>query len=135
VVRRIKFDQLWWDNIGSQKLSEGDELKRLHEMKINHELSWDSIYHLYTRSKYWRRIRRIVLKRDKKKCVRCSSVHELHVDHIEYGPMGEENIDKLQTLCLHCHAKKTKKVDLIAKTSREERRIVLNGQLFGVMRR
>ena len=50
MVKRIYFDHIWWEYIGSHKLSEEDEIARLNEMKYMKELSWDSIYQLYLSS-------------------------------------------------------------------------------------
>lgn len=45
-----------------------------------------------------------VLKRDKKKCVKCGSKTNLHIHHIKHVEHGGTNeLSNLQTLCDLCH--------------------------------
>jgi hypothetical protein len=55
----------------------------------------------------WSRIRRRIIARDGKRCVWCSSVESLQVDHIK--PVSEGGLptaDNLRTLCCECHKNK-----------------------------
>lgn len=54
-----------------------------------------------------KRIKKIVLQRDGKKCVKCGTVHSLTLDHIIpkfYG--GRTCINNSQILCLKCNSEK-----------------------------
>jgi len=56
-------------------------------------------------SKYWQYVRGKVLKRDKFKCVICSSKDGLQVHHDTYKNHFKEleNLQDLMTLCSNCH--------------------------------
>lgn len=63
----------------------------------------------YYETVFWQVTRHLILTRDGHKCVECGAEKDLHVDHKEYPEFFiDENVDKLQTLCVYCHAKKTK---------------------------
>jgi hypothetical protein len=89
-----------------RRITEQEEIDWLYEQYKAGE-HYLNVYVKYLRSLYWKRIRLEVLKRDKFACVKCGSKKDLHVDHIKYGPWGDENIVDLQTLCRVCHQKKT----------------------------
>jgi len=130
-------DLLWAKFVGSHKLSEFDELKMLRVVRENKVLSWKQVYTLFLQSKRWKNLRKAVLRRDDWCCVECKSKYLLQVDHLKYPEiLGEESLDDLKTLCLECHAKKTKKYDLKAMVSK--RKVPVNGgtgtQLFMILR-
>ena len=58
---------------------------------------------------HWARLRKEILNRDGRKCVKCGSSKRLNVDHkVAIGNDGSKNDkDNLQTLCHKCHAAKT----------------------------
>lgn len=62
-------------------------------------------YKKYLRSKYWKKIRLIILKKYKYTCQKCGSNKTLEVHHIEYVPRGKEhkNLSILTLLCGSCH--------------------------------
>lgn len=53
----------------------------------------------------WQRLRLQILERDSFTCTLCGDTEtELHIHHEEYvGEPWEAPIDKLKTLCKHCH--------------------------------
>lgn len=55
----------------------------------------------------WYVVRKVVLKRDKYKCMACGSEDELNVHHKKYTTkyVWEEPIKNLVTLCRACHKK------------------------------
>lgn len=58
----------------------------------------------------FRRLRKLVLKRDNFRCVKCGNTENLHIDHIiPYRICKEHKLKNLQTLCRHCHSIKTAK--------------------------
>ena len=64
-----------------------------------------------TRSRRWKAVRLLVLRRDEFRCVECGARDRLEVDHIE--PVRDRpdlafEIDNLQALCASCHSRKTR---------------------------
>ncbi|MCH7534194.1 MAG: HNH endonuclease [Bacteroidetes bacterium] len=58
-------------------------------------------------SKFWRKLRLKILKRDDYTCQKCSSNEDLVVDHIIPWRIGKNNSEKnLQVLCRGCNVKK-----------------------------
>lgn len=93
-------------------------------------------YNRYLKTRYWREVRAKVLERDGYKCVQCASKVILQVDHKIYRGEGLELLEDLQTLCYKCHAKKSKKYDLLAWKKLGQKSVsVGGGQLFEVLRR
>ncbi len=58
-------------------------------------------------------LRESVLERDGEACLKCGSIHDLHMDHIiPWSQGGATDFDNLQTLCAPCNsAKRTDAVD------------------------
>lgn len=59
----------------------------------------------------WRSLRALVLRRDQYRCVKCSARGRLEVDHIfsvRTHPHLAFEMTNLQTLCVRCHASKTR---------------------------
>ncbi|WP_343837611.1 HNH endonuclease signature motif containing protein [Salinibacillus aidingensis] len=53
------------------------------------------------------KIRPIIWKRDKRRCVKCQekvALTDCHIDHKNAGIMGSNKISELRTLCKSCHA-------------------------------
>ncbi len=79
-----------------------------------------SLHH--RRLPFARRLRRLALRRDRYRCVKCGSVDidSLEVDHVtplERG--GRHALANLQTLCVSCHIAKTR-IENTAKADRRE---------------
>ena len=106
-VRKGLKDNIWSRYIGSSFLSEQDELKNLKKLYCLHLFTKDTLYELYTRTKYWRRLKSQALDRDNYVCRTCGNSENLQLDHIRYTRYGEESLDDVQTLCMYCHALKT----------------------------
>lgn len=54
----------------------------------------------------WNKTRRTVWKRDNGKCVHCGkkvALNKCHIDHIQSGKKGSNNLKNLRTLCPVCH--------------------------------
>jgi 5-methylcytosine-specific restriction enzyme A len=54
----------------------------------------------------WQELRRKVIERDGGKCVRCSVPlleSTAHIDHIQSGKNGTNELSNLRTLCRRCH--------------------------------
>ena len=64
------------------------------------------------RSKRWKAVRFLAKRRDKWKCVKCGAAGvRLEVDHIEpirEAPELAFELTNLQSLCVPCHARKTR---------------------------
>jgi 5-methylcytosine-specific restriction enzyme A len=112
-----------------------DELEWLMETKKKYAFwKW---YDLYIGSRWWARLRKSVLDRDGYACVKCGASRvELHVDHLVYSEPGEEQLEELQTLCVYCHERKTRRVDMRARRTREKKGSVVAGEghMFVAMR-
>jgi 5-methylcytosine-specific restriction endonuclease McrA len=73
-----------------------------------HEVDGKINYEKYILSKQWRAIRRLVLRRDGYKCIKCGGNNNtLHVHHKTYQHLGDESdhLEDLETLCVICHKK------------------------------
>lgn len=54
-----------------------------------------------------KRLRPLILERDRRRCVRCGSTERLEVDHvISLARGGSSEVENLQTLCLPCNRAK-----------------------------
>jgi 5-methylcytosine-specific restriction endonuclease McrA len=86
----------WYGDVG------GDDYLCKH---IKKWIAWirAESYSDYLRSNRWRRVRMVVLKRDGFKCAKCSTAKNLHVHHITYKRLGDEDLDDLISLCGRCH--------------------------------
>ena len=65
-------------------------------------------YKKYLKSRRWKKIRAIVRKRDRYKCIRCHSQKRLQVHHKSYVNLGgsiRKEIGDCITLCNSCHRK------------------------------
>lgn len=62
-------------------------------------------YREFLNTKYWKKVRGLVLKRDKFKCVICKSNDSLQVHHDTYKKHFKEldNLQDLMTLSGNCH--------------------------------
>ena len=66
-------------------------------------INWNHRYQEYLSSYEWRIIRKKVLDIDNHKCVPCSKKSNLHIHHITYKNVGNEDTNDLLTLCSSCH--------------------------------
>lgn len=64
-------------------------------------------YKEFLKSKYWKNVRSIILKRDSYLCQNCKSSKNLHVHHLTYDNhfREHEKLNDLVTLCKSCHEK------------------------------
>lgn len=63
-------------------------------------------YRRYLRSSEWKQLRRIALKRDSHRCVRCGYIGNLQVHHTSYEGIYENfnfSTDQLESICKLCH--------------------------------
>ena len=60
-------------------------------------------YEIYLRSDEWNSIRQSVLMRASYQCEQCMNAGRLHVHHLTYERVGNENEDDLIVLCEDCH--------------------------------
>ena len=68
-------------------------------------------YKEYLQSDTWKAKRKAVLIRDGLRCQLCGHEKNLHVHHVTYDRIYDEDLDDLITLCSDCHSglhKKTK---------------------------
>jgi len=123
----------WMKHIRSKKLLPEQELILIRKSN----LPWLEKHSLFIQTQFWRRLRIQVMERDDFACVVCGGRVNVHVDHLCYPGFGNETLDDLQTLCYFCHAKKTQRVDMRARTPIVEVSVVANKttQLFTLLRR
>lgn len=64
-------------------------------------------YKEFLKTKYWKKVRSIVIKRDSYLCVKCGTDKHLQVHHTTYKNHFHEmkHISDLITLCKECHKK------------------------------
>ena len=72
-------------------------------------------YRAYLRSDKWKEIRLALFKMRGKKCENCSRTKLLHIHHLTYERIFNEQLTDLQILCKDCHKnthsrKKTKQI-------------------------
>jgi 5-methylcytosine-specific restriction endonuclease McrA len=62
-------------------------------------------YKTFLSSKYWQKVKLLVLKRDGNKCTKCNSKTDLLPHHLTYKNHFNElnHLEDLITLCSHCH--------------------------------
>jgi 5-methylcytosine-specific restriction endonuclease McrA len=135
---RSKVDELWGTHVGCRRLAPHVEISSLRKAHKSGALDWWEVHALYLTTKRWASIRKKVLVRDGYACVKCKSTLFLHVDHIKYSKeIGKERLGDLQTLCILCHADKTKRKDLLSGHDMASKKVVANegNELFTVLRR
>jgi hypothetical protein len=112
-------------------LSEDEEIALLESKVAKKEFTRRELRGLYLRSKWWRRIRAVVMERDGWECVVCKSIYELHVHHVRYPPFGQEQLSDLVTMCRPCHQKTTVYCNL----GKSKVVLSLEGQVYKQLRR
>ena len=58
-------------------------------------------YQQYLKSDYWRNIRRGKIKN--RPCQVCGRYENLHLHHLKYKDLGNENLGRLRIVCKTCH--------------------------------
>ena len=70
----------------------------------------NALYLDYLASEKWKKLRDKVVDRDGNKCTKCSNTTNLHVHHLTYDRVGNEELTDLITLCKACHENEHGKV-------------------------
>ena len=60
-------------------------------------------YLKYLKSPIWKELRDTVCERDNQRCTKCDKKGELHVHHLTYERLFDEELEDLITLCKLCH--------------------------------
>ncbi len=60
----------------------------------------------YIKSKKWRQLKALVLKRDNNTCQDCKVVEAKEIHHLHYKNYLNENLEDLVSLCRVCHGKR-----------------------------
>ena len=128
----IETRMLWEAYMGESDMTAEDEIQRIRELKD--VLSSKDLLLLYYNTKYWKEMRLKVLERDGFCCRGCGSKIDLQIDHIFYGPIGKEKLSFLQTLCVFCHASKSKKFNVLENYNHRKVKLSLDSAISGVMR-
>lgn len=78
-----------------------------NQQKIKTEISAKINYKKFLKSKYWLKVKLLVLERDNKTCQVCGTKKSLHVHHKTYEHHFNEleHLEDLITLCKLCHEK------------------------------
>ena len=63
-------------------------------------------YNKYIKSAKWKNKKKEVFKERGKECEQCGDQHYIHVHHLTYERLGDENLEDLQILCYQCHMSK-----------------------------
>ena len=83
-----------------------DEIRqKFNREKEQQDHEWRQRYERHLESEYWKRIRRLVMDRDRSICQGCLIVSADHVHHLTYERLGEELAIDLISVCWECHGK------------------------------
>jgi hypothetical protein len=65
------------------------------------------LYLTFLKTKYWKKVRAMVFKRDNKTCQKCGSKKKIQAHHLTYENHKNElnHLEDLITLCEDCHKK------------------------------
>lgn len=130
---RIATRILWEKHVGvNVEMSPEDELDYLRSIKDS--LAPGEFLLLYYNTKYWKEIRLKVLVRDNGCCLNCGSKLDVHVDHIFYAPPGKEKLSHLQTLCVFCHANKSRKFNILDNYNHKKVKLTMDTTISQVMK-
>jgi len=79
--------------------------KKLIKWEILVSFCYGKDYYYFLKSKYWKEIRKIILRRDKYKCTVCNSTRDLNIHHTTYKHHFNEHkhLNELITVCERCH--------------------------------
>jgi hypothetical protein len=81
-----------------------DRIKELNQTNIQLD-SWNDIYFKYLESDDWKKLRMIILERDKYQCQICyQQANDVH--HLTYAHLKNEYLFELISLCRDCHDNK-----------------------------
>lgn len=70
-------------------------------------------YKDYLNSEHWKIVKKNFYKANERKCNKCYSDKELHIHHLTYKNIGNEDMSDLVCLCKECHFKLHKEMDKI----------------------
>lgn len=64
-------------------------------------------YKIFLQSPEWKALRKLALKRDSHRCLRCGYIGKLQVHHTHYDGIETMtfSIDQLESICTDCHDK------------------------------
>lgn len=94
----------------------------LQAVKHIKKLTWAQEYKLFLRSTYWKKLRQVVISRDKRWCVICKRSDKLHVHHLTYEHhlSEHEHLEDLITLCEDCHNKEHERLRELKKSNQND---------------
>lgn len=63
-------------------------------------------YDVYLQTRHWRGVRRLLLQWRGRVCEECGATdREVHIHHLTYENLGDEQPGDVQVLCADCHAR------------------------------
>ena len=134
MVSRGEIEKNWETHIGSRHMSSVDELLLLNRYRKDNTVPFAQLCAMYLTTKHWKAVRKCALWRDKFRCVKCGSNVNLHVDHLRYEKtFGVEKLEDLQTLCLVCHAAKSKSFDVLSSVKARKLRPKGDAEMYEMM--
>jgi hypothetical protein len=75
------------------------------QKKDQQDYEWQQKHEEHLQSEYWKKIRSLVLDRDRGICQGCLIAPAAHVHHLTYDRLGCEMAIDLVSLCVGCHDK------------------------------
>lgn len=105
-IRAKKESVAYHKKIGQKPNKRKEKIRCLKKAKLETYAELRKMkYHVYLKSKYWKQVREVVLKRDKNACVICQSTYRLQVHHDNYKHIANElrHLEDVMTLCDKCH--------------------------------
>ena len=100
-IDKFEFDSNPFFPILRENIKELESIYISHIPKIPRPLFCD--YQDYINSDNWQRKRNERLALDRKQCVLCFSLTNLHVHHVTYERLFKEKMSDLMTVCKSCH--------------------------------
>lgn len=95
-----KIKERWLEERQKERVKSQEEY---WERRQDERREWQQRYEEHLESDYWKKIRSLVLARDKEMCQGCLSNLAQHVHHLTYERMGRELAIDLVSLCVECH--------------------------------
>jgi hypothetical protein len=71
--------------------------------KFSPGVTWERWYAAYLKSRHWQRLRAAKLAEVGERCESCGCRGVLHVHHVTYERLRQEELADLQVLCRDCH--------------------------------
>ena len=76
---------------------------KVNNYKYKLSVKWKTNYYKYISSDKWTERKKLYFKTNKHQCVCCKTTNSIHLHHITYNSLGNEEDKDLAPLCKTCH--------------------------------